>query len=276
DLDPAAMLQARAAMSPRARTRLERAELRQAARAVAKIWLIRHQIQGAPLPRGFLARHPEISAATSTGRSVILGRDTSGPKTADPVLTWQDYPDSGQVLSEKHVNDQRRSYWCGPTTLQMIAWTKKDGVRKQGYWARRLRTTTSGTNIADMVRVINNKTRWDNRAGAYVVLDISDLTFGEWMQLIRRHVQDYRAPMVFHPILLKDFYSYLDDNASGHYQVGRGYDNNEKGATKVGFFEPWNQQRFDPSEPFIERVQWRNAYKSYRANQEHYLHNIGV
>jgi hypothetical protein len=58
--------------------------------------------------------------------------------------------------------------------------------------------------------------------------------------------------------------------------VGRGYDNNPTGPTKVSFFEPWNQQRFDPSEPFIERVQWRSAYKSYRANQEHHLHNMGV
>lgn len=269
DLDATALLRQRAKLSPDALAGLERRELTQAARSIAKIWLLRHQIQGLPLPDGFAAAHPEIRAPAR-----IVAR---GGKL-DPTKTWQDYPDKGRVLNETHVNDQRQTYWCGPTTMQMIAWTKKDPFRPQKYWAKRLGTTSSGTGITDMVRVINNRTDWDKpgRAGTYVVLDISDLTFGQWTQLIRRHVWDYRAPMVFHPVLLKEFYPYLDDDASGHYQVGRGYDNNPSGATKVSFFEPWNQQRFDLSEPFIERVQWRSAYKSYRANQEHYLHNMGV
>lgn len=271
DLDAAALLDQRAALTAKQRARVERRELRQAAASIAKIWLLRHQIQGMALPKDFLADHPEVRVpATALGRG--------GGEVKDPVKTAADYPDQGHVLSEEHVNDQRQTYWCGPTTMQMIAWTKKSPMRTQRYWAKRLRTTTSGTNITDMVRVINNKTDWDKpgRAGTYVVLDISDLTYGQWTLLIRRHIWDYRAPMVFHPILLKEFYPYLDDDASGHYQVGRGYDNNPDGPTKVSFFEPWNQQRFDPSEPFIERVQLRSAYKSYRANQEHFLHNMGV
>lgn len=272
DVSAAALLKQRARLSPEALARLERVELRQAARSVAKIWLLRHQIQGTALPDGFLARHPEVRTSAPTA----LAR--GGGNLANPVKTVHDYPEKGRVLNETHVNDQRMTYWCGPTTMQMIAWTKKDPVRKQRYWAKQLGTTTSGTGITDMVRVINSQTNWDKpeRAGTYVVLDISDLTFGQWTLLIRRHVWDYRAPMVFHPVLLKEFYPYLDDDASGHYQVGRGYDNNPTGPTKVSFFEPWNQQRFDPSEPFIERVQWRSAYKSYRANQEHHLHNMGV
>ena len=91
-----------------------------------------------------------------------------------------------------------------------------------------------------------------------------------------RHIVDYRAPVVLHPILLKKFYPYLDDDASGHFQVGRGYDKRGGKPDLLGYFEPWNQQRFDPSEPYIDRVQWRNAYKSYRANQAHFQHNIGV
>ena len=53
---------------PPARAAAERAELTQAARSVAKVWLIRHQIQGVPLPHGFFARHPEVRrAAVTTG-----------------------------------------------------------------------------------------------------------------------------------------------------------------------------------------------------------------
>jgi hypothetical protein len=91
-----------------------------------------------------------------------------------------------------------------------------------------------------------------------------------------RHVHDYRAPVVLHPVLLKQYYPYLDDDASGHFQVGRGFDQNPGGNPQIGYFEPWDQAKFDPSEPAIGRVQWRNAYRSYRANLDHFQHNVGV
>ena len=173
---------------------------------------------------------------------------------------------------------QRRSYWCGPTTMQMIAWGWHHESRRQQLWARRLHTTSQGTGISDMVRVVNRRTGFDrpSRAGRYIVLDISTWKFRKWYLLQKRHIVDYRAPLVLHPVLLKRFYPYLDDDASGHFQVGRGYDINGDKPAMLGYFEPWNQQRFDPSEPFISRVQWRDAYKSYRANRAHFQQNIGV
>ena len=108
------------------------------------------------------------------------------------------------------------------------------------------------------------------------MLDIGRYYFDKWMLLMMRHIHDYRAPVVLHPILLKRFYPYLDDDASGHFQVGRGYDKRGKKPDLLGYFEPWNQQRFDPSEPYIARVQWRNAYRSFRANKAHFQHNVGV
>jgi hypothetical protein len=176
------------------------------------------------------------------------------------------------------VAEQVRTYWCGPTTMQMIAWSWKKVDKGQAHWADRLGTTTSGTAITDMVRVVNRSTGYDNesRAGTYIVLDISDWSFGKWTLLNMRHIVDYRAPLVLHPVLLKRYYPYLDDDASGHFQVGRGYDKNGDRPLKIGYFEPWNQPRFDPSEPYIARVQWRSAYRSYRANQAHFQHNIGV
>jgi hypothetical protein len=162
--------------------------------------------------------------------------------------------------------------------MQMIAWAWQGERKKQRHWAGKLGTTTDGSAISDMVRVINSSTGYDreDRAGSYVVLDISSWSYEKWLLLNMRHVVDYRAPLVLHPVLLKKFYPYLDDDASGHFQVGRGYDKRGKKPTQVGYFEPWNQQRFDPSEPYIARVQWRSAYKSYRANQAHFQQNIGV
>jgi hypothetical protein len=190
----------------------------------------------------------------------------------------KDYPQRATVLRKRRTSEQVRTYWCGPATMQMIAWGWSGDRRRQRHWARRLGTTTSGSAITDMVRVVNRATGYDreSRAGRYIVLDISRWRYRKWMLLQMRHVKDYRAPLVLHPILLKRFYPYLDDDASGHFQVGRGYDKNGSRPGSIGYFEPWNQQRFDPSEPYIKRVQWRRAYKSYRANQAHPHQNIGV
>ncbi|WP_205473146.1 C39 family peptidase [Nocardioides sp. SYSU D00038] len=266
DLDLVASLERSAALGPRTRATAERAELTEAARAVAKVWQLRHEIEGVPLPRS-------LRAASRTGA-------TATPTTAvDPeTKTPADYPQRFSILDKNQVAEQVRSYWCGPASMQMITWGWKKKDLGQAHWARKLGTTTSGSSISAMVKVVNDNTGWDKPAyaGPYIVLDIGKWSYDQWMLLVMRHVADYRAPLVLHPVLRKEYYPYLDDNASGHFQVGRGYDQRGARPDLVGYFEPWNQARFDPSEPPISRVQWRNAYKSYRANKAHYQHNIGV
>jgi hypothetical protein len=265
DLSAYAALRRAAAMSPSQRVRTERAELTQAARSVAKVWLIRHEIQGVPLPHGFFADHPEVRR--------------SGPGAGSTTRKhWKDYPRRAKVLNPHHVTPQHRTYWCGPTTMQMIAWGWHHKKRSQRHWARRLGTTSDGTTITSMVQVVNAATGYDKRsyAGPYITLDIGDWSFDQWKLLIARHVVDYRAPVILHPVLLTQFYPYLDHDGSGHFQVGRGYRKRPGKNPLLGYFEPWNQQRFHPDEPFIDRVQWRDAYRSYRANEAHFQHNIGV
>jgi hypothetical protein len=270
DLDLAETLRRAAALGPAERAAAERAELTEAARSVAKVWMLRHELQGAPLPAGFAADHPEAGLSAQSGST----RTTTAARTK----TAADYPRVGRVLRRWRTSEQTTTYWCGPTTMQMIAWGWHRERRSQRYWANRLGTTTSGTAITEMVRVVNRRTGYDRegRAGTYITLDISDWSFRQWSLLNMRHIVDYRAPLVLHPVLLKKYYPYLDDDASGHFQVGRGYNKSGDRPLKVGYFEPWNQQRFDPSEPYIARVQWRDAYRSYRANQAHFQHNIGV
>ena len=265
DLDADGVLARTSARGARARTDAERVELTMAAQSVGKVWMLRHEIQGVALPEDFAARHPEVTTATDAG---IDARGGFG----------ESYPTKDKILTSKVARSQSQTYWCGPAAMQAIGWSSQEKRKTQAYWARRLGTTSAGTAITDMVRVINNRTDYDDAtaAGPYVVLDISDFTFKQWYRVMMRHVTDYRAPVVLHPVLLKQYYPYLDDDASGHFQVGRGYDQDPDGNRKIGYFEPWDQSRFDPSEPAIERVQWRNAYKSYRANLDHFQHNIGV
>ena len=273
DLDALALLRRAAALSPQERAAAERRELTAAARSVAKVWLLRHHLEGTPLPEGFLDRHPEARAPEGSTEARVAGTDARAR-----TKTSADYPRRGVILRGRRVSQQVRSYWCGPATIQMIAWAWQRERRTQGHWAGKLGTTTDGSAISEMVRVVNGSTGFDraDHAGTYIVLDISSYSYQKWLLLNMRHLVDYRAPLVLHPVLLKKYYPYLDDDASGHFQVGRGYDKNGRRPALVGYFEPWNQQRFDPSEPYIHRVQWRSAYKSYRANQAHFQQNIGV
>lgn len=270
DLSPVDALRQFNALPPAEQRKAERAELLQAARSVGKVWLLRHQIQGKPLPSNFLARHPEIN----TNGVVARGATNAANAKKKP----HQYPKSKLIMNNKHVAEQSRTYWCGPTSMQMIGWGWHKKSQPQSLWAKRLKTTTSGTAITEMVRVTNFRTGYGNarHAGRYITLDISNHTFAQWWMLQMRHYEDYKAPIILHPILLKQFYPYLDDDASGHFQVGRGYDKNGSKPQMIHYFEPWNQQRFDPSEPFISRTQRRMAYRSYRANQAHFQHNIGV
>jgi len=269
DLTTTDLLTQRADLPAEDRLAAERAELEAAARSVVKVVLLRHQILGEALPIGFLDRHPEARARTNA---------TSARTTTTRTKGIKDYPRRSTVLKWRQVRQQRRTYWCGPSTMQAIAWGWQNERRSQRHWANRLGTTSNGSAITEMVRVVNRATGYDKEkyAGKYIVLDISDWSFKKWWLLQMRHIEDYRAPIVLHPILLKKFYPYLDDDASGHFQVGRGYDKSGKKPARLGYFEPWNQQRFDPSEPYIARVQWRNAYQSYRANRAHPHQNIGV
>ncbi len=263
DLDADGVLARDTRRSARERTAAERAELTSAARSVGKVWMLRHEIQGVELPADFAERHPEVGAdATTTARRGFGGK----------------YPETFAILDESQTLSQNQTWWCGPATMQAIGWGSSQKRKNQSYWARRLGTTSAGSAITDMVRVVNNQTDYDDtaHAGPYIVLDISDFTFKQWYRLMMRHIHDYQAPVVLHPVLLKQYYPYLDDDASGHFQVGRGFDQNTGGNRKIGYFEPWDQSRFDPSEPAIGRVQWRNAYKSYRANLDHFQHNVGV
>ena len=279
DLDAVALLQQRAAMTPAQREAAERAELEDAAASVAKVWALRQDFEGATLPDGFLDRHPEV-AADST--ELAARRTTAGP-SADtaalrPAKSYGDYSDRVAILKTSQVAEQTVSYWCGPTTMQMIAWGWDNEKKSQTTWANRLGTTSSGTAITSIVAAINKHTGWDGDkyAGKYITLDIRNYSYAKWRLLLMRHIEDYRAPVVMHPILLKKYFPYLDDDASGHFQAGRGFAKRGDKPDRVSYFEPWNQQRFDPSEPYIERVQWRSAYRSYRANQAHFQHNIGV
>ncbi|MGH3359152.1 MAG: C39 family peptidase [Nocardioidaceae bacterium] len=253
-------LRARARMSPNAQAEADRAELTEAARATAKVISLRHDIEGTPYPEGFFARHPEVDRSQATAQRSA-------------------YPERRYIMNWHHVREQRRSYWCGPTTMQMIAWGWQKELKSQQLWADRMGTTSSGTGIYSMVEAVNKYTGYDKEkyAGKYIVLDISDYSYHKWLRLNKRHYVDYRSPIVTHPVLDARYFDYLQGySGSGHFQVGRGYNNRGDNPATIGLFEPWNPRRFNSSAPYVSRLQYHRAYMGYQANQAHPQQNIGV
>ena len=120
-----------------------------AAQSVGKVWMLRHEIQGVPLP-GRLRR------GAPRGHDRAVGDRRPGGSASRT-------PTKDKILTSKVAKAQNQTYWCGPATLQAIGWSSQGKRKTQGYWARRLGTTSAGTAITDMVRVINNKTDYDER-----------------------------------------------------------------------------------------------------------------
>ena len=156
-----------AALGPAARARAERAELTEAARSVAKVWVLRHEIQGVPLPDGFLARHPE---ARATGdRAGHHGAALRLPTTSvdhdahrrQPVKTIARLPGKGPGPRTP------RGRRADPHLLVRPDLDADDRVGLEGRGPQpgllgdKLGTTSSGTAITDMVRVTNGNTGWD-------------------------------------------------------------------------------------------------------------------
>src|SRR4029450_11792058 len=101
-----------AGLAPAARAAAERAELTQAARSVAKVWLLRHEIEGVEVPDAFLSLHPEASATTTAARGTTTPPPAAEPASARP-RTASDSPQRAAILSTRRVAEQVRTYWCG-------------------------------------------------------------------------------------------------------------------------------------------------------------------
>lgn len=262
DLSLRGMIDRAAAMNMQQRAESVRNELLDAAAGIDKFVEL-EELRRSPSPRSIKQRGSDLRASASLGGHY--------------------YGEQGAILKDR-LSEQEKAYWCGPATMQMMAWNYGDHPkREQSAWASRLGTTASGTAITDMVRVANSSKYhvfdWVLKQDAYyLTLDIGNLTYADWYELNVNHFYNYETPVILHPVLLKQYYPYLDDDGSGHFQLGRGWDfqSERTDAWLLLYYEPWNQQRFNPSEPFIARKQTRSARNSYLANKAHFQHNIGV
>ena len=221
-------------------------------------------------PDGFLERHPEARASAT---EATAARQATRPKR------MRDYPQRSTVMSTDRVQAQVRTYWCGPTTMQMIAWGWSGEKRKQQHWARRLGTTTSGSAITDMVRVVNQDTGWDraDRAGRLhrarhlrLELQAVDAAADAARRGLPRPAGAAPDPaQALLPLPRRRRLGSLPGRARLRQERRQARRHRLLRAVEPAALRP------APSRT-SSRVQWRSAYKSFRANKAHFQQNIGV
>jgi hypothetical protein len=236
------------------RTAAEAAEMESAVLAVGKVKLADLEVAGQPVPAGFFARYPETARA---GASVL------DPPPAPPASMW--------LIGNQYYNDQDRSYWCGPATMNILDFGDDGGQDGQANWANWLGTTTSGTGIVAIKNAVNANTGWDSKAGTYAIRDISGMSVDIFFGHHRRQLGISRAPIVEHPMLKKRYFDYLARDHGGHFQVGNGYNTSGQ---KIHIFEVYDERDFVSGAPWTGKQQIVPASKQLAATKNHAQQNV--
>lgn len=242
----------------------ERAQLSNAARKAVEEEEIQDAIAGVPKVLEIRRLTAEAKELKAQGRLL------------DPAPQLKE---ANAIMAGKQTR-QERSYWCGPATIQSIHWGSPHGPDKvsQATWASRMGTTTNGSAITELVRNVNQYTTWDNpaRAGRYVVESVTPQDPNSFYWIHRAHLGDAgAAPIVEHPQLLAEFFTYLKYNHSGHFQVGRGY--RTDGTTqKILIFEVFNEKDFRASGNTTWGPQTVTSADLLYATLAHPMRNFGL
>ncbi|CAM5786312.1 Peptidase C39-like domain-containing protein OS=Cellulomonas persica OX=76861 GN=CPE01_12780 PE=4 SV=1 [Cellulomonas persica] len=247
DLTPAEQLAQLAGLTPEQLKARQDAQLAEARDAVGRMKLVDYVDSGKPIPAGFFAKYPQLHvkegsaqaralrAGTSMRFAAASGNSTRLAVSSDPS---KDY----EYIMPNVARDQKTSYWCGPATMEMMDLGDGGSLRTQAKWAELLGTTTDGTGIGAMKDGMNAYTTWDNTAGKYVTVDLSDRTASWFFSAHRTRVGFTKSPVVEHVQLLMKYFSYLNYNHGGHYQVGRGYSSTT--GNVIGIIDPYDERDY--------------------------------
>ncbi|WP_199442883.1 C39 family peptidase [Umezawaea beigongshangensis] len=186
----------------------EQAELREALEALGKVRYFAYAADEQELPADFHQKYPEVAQW----------------ETAPPDEPVERAAGVRNVIAASRTMKQPNGYYCGPTTMAIMAWNDPSGDRghSTSTWASRLGTTRNGTSITNMVRVTNRHLTWDNRVGAYVTLSIARYTNTQFRNVYKRHI-DRGAPVILHPRWTANLNPF-GRTTGGHFDVGAGYD----------------------------------------------------
>ena len=174
------------------------------------------------------------------------------PGQSRPASSSEFTPNSVHVVANRDplyarslMFKQKKSYYCGPATVAMMA-ANNPGSKKsadQNYWAKRLGTTTSGTSLQSIVRVVNaDLTGWTKRNKGYRIHNISGWSNENWRNAVRTNVGKQGAPIILHPRVNSSTTKYYSGkyDAKSHYTALIGFQELSNGFMTTAIAEPWN------------------------------------
>ncbi|HWD82355.1 MAG TPA: C39 family peptidase [Kribbella sp.] len=288
DLTPAAFVAQRAALPKSQRVTAELDEMQAAWNGREKARELRELAEANTPPRN---PEPTASGEESTPTATPTVTPTATPTVTPTVAPTRTAPTSGEstpvpttpaapvvtpasaYIMKGYQTSQEKGYWCGPATFQSIDWADDNQKDTQASWAKDLGSTTGGTAISAMVRQTNLKTSWPKTAGTYIVQSVSTWNTQTFFAVHQKHLGVYKAPVIEHVQLLKRYFPYLAYNHSGHYQVGRGY--NQKNAT-IAIFEVFNERRFNSRGNVTDGPRNIPASALFNATLANSFQNVGL
>lgn len=283
---------------PRAdRAQREAAEWRAARRGVAKLKVTEHVGSQTPIPTGFFdryrelgieegsARAEELREAAATGDPIDIGRwhqpspeeraeeRTVNERFGTGASTQSTFPTSRYLIFDAY-REQVSSIYCGPATLQSIDGGDDGGFNSQSFWSDVLNTDAqNGTAISDLVTAINDYTGWDNKHGAYRVIDTDGWGATYYFSHHKVNIGSYGSVLVDHVQLRNEYFTYLAKDHNGHFQTARGY---SESSNTIAIFEPYDERDWTSGGNYTGKHQYVHYQNAYQANQAYPSWNTNV
>lgn len=217
--------------------------------AVGRLKLVDYLDRGRPIPVGFFDKYPQLGVDEGSEQAKALRAGKPMPIAAAAgsveASAVSPYPESDYYSIMPGVaQKQANSWYCGPATMKMMDLGDDGSAAVQGTWASRMGTTQEdGTWIGGMTAGMNKYTTWDDKAGDYAVVSVADRTKSWFLWIHRTRVGFTESPIVEHVSLKRSYFTYINRDHGGHYQVGRGYDSQPAEET-IGIIEPYNEADF--------------------------------
>ncbi len=229
----------------------DQAEMKEALASLGKVKYFQYMANDEALPADFFEKYPEVAEWANTDPAAA----------AAPVVA--------NTINPSRTMKQPNGYYCGPTTMAIMAWNDPTGDKghSPSVWAGRLGTTRAGTSITNMVRVTNSHLTWDNRVGPYVTLGIASYTTAKFRALFVKHTGVKKAPIILHPRWTANLNPF-GRTTSGHFDVGAGFDH-RSGRDTILIAEPaWS------GTPNMFSTSTANVLQAQKNNSN--FKNIGV
>lgn len=154
------------------------------------------------------------------------------------------------------VYRQETGYWCGPATVKQVLQFINKTSSSQQYYADKLGTTTSGTDMTVIPSVLNNH----QSRNTYVMTKV--IHQSNWSMYLRESTRN-RVPVILDiKVLSEDGWPYT---TAGHFLCTTGYDERTYNSVAIQVSDP---------HPTYYGTYWYSESNLFKVNYQHFRQSI--